>query len=49
MRFPWTLGVVLCGGVMAVEDWEAILGDGLPDPDYARACPDYKKYSTYAQ
>jgi hypothetical protein len=37
-------------GIRALEDWEALLGDSaFPDPGYARACPDYKKYSTFTQ
>lgn len=31
------------------DDWEAILAEGTPPADYTRACPDYKKYSQFAQ
>jgi hypothetical protein len=41
----WAVLVILGSGIMALEDWEAL----LPDPGYARACPDYKKYSTFTQ
>ncbi|KAF4614295.1 hypothetical protein G7Y89_g15441 [Cudoniella acicularis] len=47
---PW----LLCLGAWALvvssqEDWEAVLAEGTaPAIDYTRACPDYKKYSTFA-
>lgn len=43
----WPIWLGVCGLVMGLEDWEEILAEG--NTDYARACPDYKKYSTFAQ
>jgi hypothetical protein len=38
----------LTATVAAQENWQSILAEGNND-NYARACPDYKKYSTFIQ
>lgn len=46
---PW----MLCLGALTAasanqENWQSVLAEGNAN-NYARACPDYKKYSTFVQ
>ncbi|KAG9234056.1 hypothetical protein BJ875DRAFT_377313 [Amylocarpus encephaloides] len=41
----WLLWLVISAIVTSTKDWEAVLVEG--SPDYSRACPNYKKYSTF--
>ncbi|TVY25425.1 Meiotically up-regulated protein [Lachnellula hyalina] len=43
---PWMLLGVLTAATADQDDWQSFLTEGKAK-DYARACPDYKKYSTF--